>query len=189
MTQFLIPGVGVVNDTDVGGGLLIPGAGVFVATSVTTEAGIAATETSDSAALTAENWTTAAIDATESSDTAEIAARVAVGRRWGNKKYCITIKGARFIVPEDQLDEWLARQEEEIIEEAAKPVTIKNNRIRVVNDVPAIKVKKAPESNAPDTYVRDLIADANRRVAQKVHEYRKAMQEEQDDEEALLLLM
>jgi len=69
-----------VNETGTRGGALAGvSLGETVAAGGTTSASIAATESSDTATLTATNWTTAQVAANDASDTAALAAMITVG--------------------------------------------------------------------------------------------------------------
>lgn len=107
-------------------------------------------------------------------------------RRTSQRKILVTIKGARFLVPEDQLDEWLDDKEEEIVEQAIKPVTVVSKKARIVraNTLPVPKVSV----NADEAWVAAAVAELNRRVQQRIADERKRLQDE-DDEEVMLLLL
>lgn len=107
-------------------------------------------------------------------------------RRTSQRKILVTIKGARFLVPEDQLDEWLDDKEEEIVEQAVKPVTVVSKKARIVraNTLPVPKVSV----NADEAWVAAAVAELNRRVQQRIADERKRLQDE-DDEEVMLLLL
>lgn len=115
------------------------------------------------------------------------AASVVAGRRRGRpRKVLVTIKGARFLVPEDQLDEWLDDKENELVEQAIKPVTVITKKARIVraNTLPAPKVA----TTADDARISAAVAELNKRVRQRIADERKRLQDE-DDEEVLLLLL
>ena len=111
---------------------------------------------------------------------------VAGRRRTSQRKILVTIKGARFLVPEDQLDEWLDDKEEEIVEQAIKPVTVVSKKARVIraNTSPVPKVA----AQADEAWVAAAVAELNRRVQQRIADERKRLQDE-DDEEVMLLLL
>lgn len=98
------------------------------------------------------------------------------------KRYTLTIRGQRFTVPEDELEIWLARQEEELVAEATKPVVVKKRKVTI--QAP----KKAPRIVAPqdDGWLRALVAEANRRVSERLEQHRRLLE---DDEEAISILM
>lgn len=115
------------------------------------------------------------------------AASVVVGRRRGSpRKVLVTVKGARFLVPEDQLDEWLDDKEEELVEQAIKPVAVVTKKARIVraNTLPAPKVA----TTADDAWIAAAVAELNKRVRQRIADERKRLQDE-DDEEVMLLLL
>lgn len=129
--------------------------------------------------------TTNANDSVIAAGTAE--SGVVVGRRrTSQRKILVTIKGARFLVPEDQLDEWLDDKEEEIVEQAIKPVTVVSKKARVIraNTSPVPKVA----AQADEAWVAAAVAELNRRVQQRIADERKRLQDE-DDEEVMLLLL
>lgn len=111
---------------------------------------------------------------------------VAGRRRTSQRKILVTIKGARFLVPEDQLDEWLDDKEEELVEQAIKPVTVVSKKARVIraNTSPVPKVA----AQADEAWVAAAVAELNRRVQQRIADERKRLQDE-DDEEVMLLLL
>jgi len=112
---------------------------------------------------------------------------LAAGRRkTSQRKILVTIKGARFLVPEDQLDEWLEDKEDEIVEQAVKPVAIVTKKARIVrpNTLPVPKVATPVD----DEWVKRAIAVLNERVQQRITQERRRVQDE-DDEEVMLLLL
>lgn len=102
------------------------------------------------------------------------------------KRYLVTIRGNRFMVPEDELEFWLAKQEQEIVEESAKPVRVV--KVRGRKTVKA-EFKEPPRIATPsdDGWVRRLVAEANRRVSERIQAHRRMLEEE--DEDILALLM
>lgn len=101
------------------------------------------------------------------------------------KRYLVTIRGNRFMVPEDDLAIWLAKQEDELVEEAAKPVSVVKVRGRKTVKAEA---KEPPRIVAPsgDAWLKGVIAEANRRVFERVAAHRRMLE---DDEEAISILM
>lgn len=105
------------------------------------------------------------------------------------KKFLLTIRGNRYLVPEDEIDLWLSRQEDEIVETVkARPrkVTVKGNPKPV--EPPRIVLK------TPDTWLANIVADANRRVRERLAmewAERAAQQRalDDDDEEVAILMM
>lgn len=102
------------------------------------------------------------------------------------RKILVTIKGARFLVPEDQLHQWLDDKEDEIVEQAIKPVAIVSKKARIIkpNTLAVPKVVTAVD----DSWVVGAIAELNKRVSQRIAAERKRLQDE-DDEEVMLLLL
>ena len=100
------------------------------------------------------------------------------------RRYTLTIRGQRFTVPEDELEMWLAKQEEELVAEATKPVVVKRKKLTVQK--PA---RMAPKIVAPqdDGWLRNLVNEANRRVSERLEAYRRMLDE--DDEEIAVLMM
>lgn len=107
-------------------------------------------------------------------------------RRSSTRKILVTIKGARFLVPEDELETWLDGKENEIVEQAVKPVAIVTKKARIVwpNTLPVPKVATAVD----DAWVKSAIAALNERVQQRIVQDRQRVQE-QDDEDVFLLLL
>ena len=107
-------------------------------------------------------------------------------RRSSTRKIMVTIKGARFLVPEDELGTWLDGKGEEIVEQAVKPVAIVTKKARIVrpNTLPVPKVATA----ADDAWVKSAIAALNERVQRRIVQDRQRAQE-QDDEDVFLLLL
>lgn len=101
------------------------------------------------------------------------------------KRYLVTIRGNRFMVPEDELEFWLAKQEQEIVEESAKPVRVV--KVRGRKTVKA-EFKEPPRIATPsdDGWVRRLVAEANRRVSERLEQHLRLLE---DDEEAISILM
>ena len=99
------------------------------------------------------------------------------------KRFTLTIRGQRFTVPEDELEQWLAKQEEELVAEASKPVVVKKRKITI--QAP----KKAPRIVAPhdDGWLMAMVAEANRRVSERLERHRQLL--EDDDEVIAVLVM
>lgn len=105
-------------------------------------------------------------------------------RRAKQKKYLITVRGQRFQVPEDELETWLAKQEEEIVATATQPVAVKRKKITVQKPArTAPKIVAAQD----DGWLRSLVAEANRRVSERLEAYRRMLDE--DDEDIAILMM
>lgn len=100
------------------------------------------------------------------------------------RKFLITIRGQRFMVPEDELEFWLAKQEEEIVATATQPVVVKRKKITVQKPV-----KQAPKivAREDDGWLRNLVAEANRRVSERLAAYQRMLDE--DDEDIAILMM
>ncbi len=111
---------------------------------------------------------------------------VAGRRRTSTRKILVTVKGARFQVPEDQLDQWLEKKEDEIVAQAVKPVALVTKKARIIrpNTLPIPKVS----ANVDDSWVQGAIAALNQRVLSRIMLERKRAQDE-DDEEVMLLLL
>lgn len=102
------------------------------------------------------------------------------------KRYLVTIRGQRFMVPESELETWLAKQEQEIVEAATKPVQVAKKRGRPVIKVEARKPAKIATTE-DDGWLRNLVQEANRRVSERLEAYRRMLDE--DDEDIALLMM
>lgn len=100
------------------------------------------------------------------------------------RKFLITIRGQRFQVPEDELEFWLAKQEEEIVAEVTKPVKVKSRKITIKRPV-----REAPKivAREDDGWLRNLVQEANRRVSERLKAYQRMLDE--DDEEIAVLMM
>ena len=107
-------------------------------------------------------------------------------KRWKEKRrHLITVRGARFVVDEDDLPRWIEEKEEEIIERVIEkkhvtPRIVKNNKN-------AISVK------SDDLWLKSIVSAANARIHEKiVLEYAKRREvefAERDDEEIILLMV
>ena len=106
-----------------------------------------------------------------------------VARRFArDKKVLITINGARFLVPEDQVDKWLETKEDKVVADLTAPKKVRGKPIALPVKLNTEKIRAI---EAPD-YIRDRIAAVNKRIEQRIRIYNESLEEE---EELLLCLM
>jgi hypothetical protein len=108
------------------------------------------------------------------------------GRSRPTRRVLITINGARFLVPEDEVEQWLALHAEEeaekVVSTAQKPKKIKTNRQKnAIVQLPVFAAKRQ------DDWVKRLVAEANRTVREQV-ELKRRIADEEDDELLMLLV-
>ena len=101
------------------------------------------------------------------------------------RKFLITIRGQTYRVDESELEFWLAKQEQELVDEATKPVKVKKRGKPVV----IAPTRKPAEIKTPedDGWLRNLVAEANRRVSERLAAYQRMLDE--DDEDIAILMM
>jgi hypothetical protein len=98
------------------------------------------------------------------------------------RRYLVEVNGNRYLVPESEIHKWVTEKTEEIVEKAQQPKKPKELR-KLVKNTPKITTK------ADDSFVRELVAQANERIQQAIllANEQKSAQDDEDDLEILLL--
>ena len=118
------------------------------------------------------------------------------GKRNAKRKILLTIQGNRYTVPEDEIEFWLAKQEaalaQEALEKPAKVVRKGKKQAVIVKQPTAPKIVISTE----DAWLRNIVADANRRVQERLQTLRamqiaqaKAAEDDADEETILLMIL